>query len=317
MHTSLRQPLAALILTLLCAAVLGAAAPALASTGGPAGGTGVDPVWTPLIRQLVADGFNVRDVQQMFATPGLTYGPEFMGKKMRALYISKYAPAMPAPKAEVDPRRRKRSIYDAHIPPERLATVRYLYWENQEVLHRVEREYGVPREIILAFMVIETRVGDYLGEQKAFRSLASMAATRTYPAVASHLKQFQVTNPQRQWVEQRMNEKANWAYTQLKALIKYATANRMDPVRIPGSIYGAFGLCQFIPTSALERGKDGDGDGVVNLFVPADAIMSIGNFLRVVGWKPGLSRAGKLAVIKRYNQDDAYARMVLEIAARL
>ncbi|WP_051286175.1 lytic murein transglycosylase [Megalodesulfovibrio gigas] len=303
--------LAVLLAVLACSQVR----PALAATGG--GAVGMDPIWKPLIRQLVDDGFDAHEVQRMFSTPGLVYGPEFMGKKMRALYASRYSPPQPAPKAQLDPRRRKRSIYDAHIPPERLAKVRYLYWENQDVLDRVEREYGVPRQVVLAFMVIETRVGDYLGEQKAFRSLASMAATRTYGAVASHFRQFQITDPQRQWVEQRMNEKANWAYTQLKALIQYAAANRMDPVRIPGSIYGAFGLCQFIPTSALERGKDGDGDGMVNLFVPADAIMSVGHFLRVVGWKPGLSRAGKLAVIKRYNQDDAYARMVLEIAARL
>ncbi|GAB7080985.1 lytic murein transglycosylase [Megalodesulfovibrio paquesii] len=302
----------ALLLALCCCAM---GSPAAAVT--VKGANWIDPVWFPLMNQLTKDGFDPREVRGYFSSHGLTYGPEYMGKKMRALYISKYSPSLPAKLTALDPNRRKRSIYDVHVPPDRLAKIRFMYWKYQDVLARAEREFGVPREVVLAFMVIETRVGDYLGEQNAFRALASMAATRSYAPVAAHFKQLTVTPTQLQWVEERMGEKADWAYTQLKALLTYAKANHMDPLRIPGSIYGAFGLCQFIPTSALERGVDGDGDGRCNLFVPADAIMSIGNFLKMVGWKPGLNRAGKLAVIKRYNQDDAYASMVLEIAARL
>ncbi len=280
---------------------------------------GVDTIWKPVIKRLVADGFDPAQVRALFATPGLTFGPEYMGKKMRALYRTKYRPRLPkkAQTAKAKTKRRRVTIYDYHIPPERLAKVRYMFWENQDVLAKVEKKFGVPREVVLAFMVIETRVGDYMGEQTAFRSLASMASTSKFTEVKSHFEGIKVSAARKKWVEKKMRQKANWAYTQLKALITYASMNNMDPVRIPGSIYGAFGLCQFIPTSALERGKDGDGDGYCNLFVPADAIMSIGNFLKMVGWKPGLSKKRQIAVIKRYNQDTAYAKMVLEIARRL
>lgn len=301
------MPFRSLVLAVLCCCLFPVSAAA----------NQIDPAFAPLVQRLVADGFAEKDVRALLASPGLNFSQEYMGKKIRALYVER----MGVPKAEpmvVDTKkRRKRSIYDAHIPPQRLAMVRYFYWENQDVLRRVEREFGVPREVVLAFMVIETRVGEYMGEQKAFRSLASMAVTRKYTDINSYFTNYQVTGEQIQWMEERMRQKADWAYTQLKALIKYAKSNNMDPVRIPGSIYGAFGLCQFIPTSALERGKDGDGDGYCNLFVPADAIMSIGNFLRVAGWKPGLSRSAKHAIIKRYNQDNDYADMVLEIASRI
>lgn len=281
---------------------------------------GVDPAWHPLMTRLTADGFDAKRVRALFASHGLNYTPKFMGKKMRALYISQFKPPLPKkakPTEKSKYPRRRVSIYDAHIPPERLAKVRYLLWENEDVLDKVEKRYGVPREVVLAFMVIETRVGDYMGEQMAFQSLASMAATDSFSDVSGHFADITVSDSRKKWVEKRMAGKADWAYTQLKALITYASQNNMDPVRIPGSIYGAFGLCQFIPTSALERGVDGDGDGYCNLFVPADAIMSIGNFMRVVGWKPGLSKQRQVAIIKRYNQDTAYAKMVLEIARRL
>jgi membrane-bound lytic murein transglycosylase B len=60
--------------------------------------------------------------------------------------------------------------------------------------------------------------------------------------------------------------KADWAYAELKALILYAYRSGFDPLTLLGSIYGAIGLCQFIPSNILPYGIDADHDGRIDLF---------------------------------------------------
>ncbi len=274
----------------------------------------IDPGFQGLIARLEAEGFAPEALAVLFSSPGVSYDPAYMGKKIRALHRSKHGvKARTKPAVDSTPRKRV-SYYEAFLPPVRLAEIRLFYHEHQETLADVQRRYGVPRELVAAFLVIETRFGDYLGDQSALASLASMAATRDYDAIRSFLDENPPTPPQAEWLRKKMEQKANWAHSQLKALIQYASRNQLDASRIPGSIYGAIGLCQFIPTSALERGVDGDGDGSVNLFSYADAAHSIGNFLKTAGWKPGLSRQKQSTIILRYNNDAAYANTVLALS---
>jgi membrane-bound lytic murein transglycosylase B len=57
-----------------------------------------------------------------------------------------------------------------------------------------------------------------------------------------------------------------------------------------GSWAGAMGQCQFIPTSFLAYAADGDGDGRMDIWTnKANVFASITNYLRRVGWKPGLT----------------------------
>jgi membrane-bound lytic murein transglycosylase B len=112
-------------------------------------------------------------------------------------------------------------------------------------------------------------------------------------------------------------QKGNWAYEELKALLTYCRGAGVDPVSIPGSVYGAIGLCQFMPSSAVHYGRDGDGDGKVDLFVEADALVSMANYLKEHGWKPGLSFNEQAQVIYAYNHSMNYALTILEVAERL
>ena len=61
------------------------------------------------------------------------------------------------------------------------------------------------------------------------------------------------------WVRWRTAQKAAWAYKELKALLIYARSAGFDPASIPGSVYGAIGICQFMPTNAVRYGADLDG----------------------------------------------------------
>ena len=81
--------------------------------------------------------------------------------------------------------------------------------------------------------------------------------------------------------------------------------------------YGAIGLCQFMPTNAVRFGVDGDRDGVVDLFTPADALHSIANYLAFHGWRPGLTEGRQEKVIYHYNHDTSYAKTIVVLSQRL
>lgn len=277
------------------------------------------PRWESLAEKLVRDGLPSHEVATLFTRSDVIYKSEYMGKKIRALSRTKYGVPRRDPKPAEESalsRRDKRSLYDVHLTPDRLATARVFYQEHGHVLKSVEQRFGTPRQLVMAILVIETRLGEFLGAQSAFNSLASMAATRELEDIAGYLPTT-ITSEQRQYLTKRMQGKSDWAYTQLKALIRFSAQNQLDPVTMPGSIYGAIGMCQFIPTTALERGVDGDGDGCVDLYQPADAVHSVGNFLRKSGWKSGLSTKQQVRVIRRYNNDEYYARTVLRLASML
>jgi membrane-bound lytic murein transglycosylase B len=72
-----------------------------------------------------------------------------------------------------------------------------------------------------------------------------------------------------------------------------------------------------MPTSAEHYGRDGSGDGRVNLFEIRDALYSMANFMAEHGWKDSMTEAQKLKVIYRYNHSESYAMTVLAVADRI
>lgn len=269
------------------------------------------PVWPALIDQLAADGLDRFRLIQLFARPEVRYDPAYMGKKLRALYKTRYLPVPPAPPGP------HKSIWETWLTPERRAEIAAFMKRNARTLASAERIYGTPRRVLTAILVVETKLGKYCGERPALTVLASMAATRDYSTVAPLLADLPVTGGQREWLAMRMEQKADWAYDELKALLTLAWHNRIDPATMPGSIYGAIGLCQFMPSNALRLGVDGDRNGKIDLFTTADAVHSMANYLKAAGWRKNLSHKGQIRVIMRYNHDLAYAGTVLAIAKRI
>jgi len=266
--------------------------------------------WDDVEDRLIQEGYDEAEVRALFARPEARFDPGPLENKLRALFKLNFAPPQEEPPAPG-------SVYPGYLDPGPLAEAKRFLAEHLGLLESVEEKYGVPREIATAILEVETRCGRFLGERGVLVSLASLASGVDPDKLQPLIKELKPTPEQLDWLRAKALEKADWAFGELKALLEYARLNGLDPLAIRGSIYGAFGLCQFMPSNALLLGADGDGDGRVDLFNVPDAVHSLANYLLAFGWRPGLDRAGRRQVLWEYNHSDIYVNTVLALADRL
>jgi len=248
--------------------------------------------------RLIADGFDAERVRDLYRQPEVAF--ESRGV---ALFF-RHSEA--------------RLNYGQFLEERRIEMARQYVIDHSGALAAAEAQYDVPREIITAIMLVETQLGTLVGNQFVFNILSTMAALDD----ATVRKAFWGDLPTerrltRKAFEKKADRKSRWAYKELKALLRYVEAEKMDPVAILGSYAGAMGYCQFMPSNALRLGVDGNGDERVDLFDHTDAIASVGNYLKHHGWKPGMTRQQQYQVILKYNYSKPYANTILDIAARL
>jgi membrane-bound lytic murein transglycosylase B len=133
---------------------------------------------------------------------------------------------------------------------------------HAEALIRAEAEYGVPKEIIVAIIGVETFYGQNMGKWRVADALATLAFD--YPPRAEYFR------------------------SELEAFLLFTREAKLDPMEVRGSYAGAIGIPQFMPNSYRRWAVDFDGDGVALLrSSPVDAIGSVANFLKFHGWRPG------------------------------
>jgi membrane-bound lytic murein transglycosylase B len=140
------------------------------------------------------------------------------------------------------------------------------FWnENASALERAEAAYGVPAEIIVGIIGIETIYGRDTGRFRVLDTLATLAfAYPETPNRASRMDFFR---------------------SELGNTLLLARERKLDPFLLLGSFAGAVGMPQFMPGNILKFGVDFDGDGRVDLRDSAsDAIGSVANFLIQHGW---------------------------------
>jgi len=136
------------------------------------------------------------------------------------------------------------------------------------------RTYGVPPKVICGILRIETNFG--------IPTRLSPNPVGTIPAI-NRLATLYVRPLPSEKLSQHFVRWQQFALYQLKELLKASTKFGWDLFQIPGSLTGAIGLAQFEPSS-LKVAVDGNGDGKIDLFDPADAILSIANYLVTRGW---------------------------------
>ena len=141
------------------------------------------------------------------------------------------------------------------------------FWdENADALKRAEALYGVPAEIIVAIIGVETVYGRNTGRFRVVDALATLAFS--YPEA-----------PQRR-------DRMAFFRNELESTLLFARQTGIDPLSLKGSFAGAIGMPQFMPSSVMKYAVDFDGDGKVDLLGSStDAIGSVAAFLSSHGWE--------------------------------
>ena len=137
------------------------------------------------------------------------------------------------------------------------------FWRRHAAaLERAAREHGVPEEIIVAIIGVETVYGRQMGSWRVIDALSTLAFD--YPPRAEFFR------------------------GELEQYLLYAREAAVDVFSVRGSYAGAIGIPQFMPGSYRRFAVDFDGDGAIDLRGnPVDAIGSVANFLVKHGWRRG------------------------------
>ncbi|MGC1181749.1 lytic murein transglycosylase B [Legionella sp.] len=136
------------------------------------------------------------------------------------------------------------------------------YWTaNRNTLEQAQKQYGVPEEMIVAILGVETLYGERQGENKVLDALATLAFD--YPKRASYFKH------------------------ELKEYLLLCREHNVPATKYKGSYAGAIGQPQFMPSSyrnfAVDFNHKGQRDLVTN---NDDSIASIANYFKAHGWQP-------------------------------
>lgn len=258
-----------------------------------------DPLYDKLQDRLVKDGFDREQIAKFYNDPEC-----FFSKGMVIAFFKH-------DESKLD--------YKQFESAEDIAKCREYLKTYKTTFDYAEATYGVPREVITAIILVESRLGSHLGKSKAFNVLSTMAALldadvkEKFYVMAEDAKRL----PREQFMN-RADKRSVWAYKELKALLNYANKYGFNPFYFKSSYAGAVGYCQFMPSNILPYGADGNGDGVIDLFVHEDAICSAANYLKKNGWGGlNISVEQQRKAIHRYNHSDYYVNCILAVAGIL
>src|SRR5665647_929107 len=145
--------------------------------------------------------------------------------------------------------------------PVRVAAGVKFWQDNQATLARAAQTYGVPPEIVVGILGVETIYGQQMGNFRVIDALATLAFN------------FPPSHP-------RAAERSAYFRGELERFLVLQDQRKADPLVPLGSYAGAMPMAQFMPSSWARWAVDFDGDGRIDLTSPADAIGSVANYFR-------------------------------------
>ena len=134
-----------------------------------------------------------------------------------------------------------------------------LYEQNQELINKIEKEFKVEKELMLALMGIETNFGNYVGKMDILSSLATLSFDK---------------------------RRSEFFTNELITLLKLIETKKVDHKSLYGSWAGAFGYFQFMPSTIDNYAVDYNNNKEINLKNNIDAFASAANYLSKIGWRP-------------------------------
>ncbi|MEF9977489.1 MAG: lytic murein transglycosylase B [Thermomonas sp.] len=204
----------------------------------------------------------VRSTSQRFNIPAAEIEAVLANAQIREPIIK----AMSRP-AEAKPWRDYRPIF---IQPKRIADGQAFLATHAAALQRAEDQHGVPKEIIVAILGVETSYGGNKGSFAVVDALYTLAFA--YPRTGDPAKAA------------RENQREAFFRDELAQLFALAREQKLDIASLKGSYAGAMGWGQFMPSSYRDYAVDGDGDGRVDLFNDLDDVFaSVANYFAKKG----------------------------------
>jgi len=165
------------------------------------------------------------------------------------------------------------------ITPDRIAKGQQKLAQYRGLLEPLQREYGVPGQYLVAFWGVETNYGSYMGDFSALRSVTTLAC---------------------------MTKRTEFFSNEAVQALRILADNHMTTQQMKGSWAGAMGNMQFMPSTFTKYAVDRDGNGRIDIWnsMP-DAFASAANFLRGIGFRPGLPAAEEVFLPQNFPLDQA------------
>jgi len=168
---------------------------------------------------------------------------------------------------------------DGAVSARRLKDGKAMLAQYRETLAGIEKQSGVPREILAAIWGLESDFGRDSGEFNMFAALATLGY---------------------------QGSRADFAAPEFQAALKLLQDQHYAVADMKSSWAGAFGQTQFTPTTFLKYAADGDHDGKIDLWAsPADALASAANLLVSQGWKAKENWGFEVKLPKKFAYEDA------------
>ena len=165
------------------------------------------------------------------------------------------------------------------VTPDRITKGQQKLAQYKALLDQLEREYGVPGQYIVSFWGMETNYGTYMGDFQVVRSVATLAC---------------------------MTKRVAFFSNETIQALKILAMNHMTSAQMKGSWAGAMGNMQFMPSTFTKWAVDRDGNGKVDIWTSIpDAFASASNFLRGIGFKPGLPSSDEVMLPQGFPLEQA------------
>jgi membrane-bound lytic murein transglycosylase B len=252
---------------------------------------------------LVEKGLERKHVQKMLYDPRISIDPAII---MKNLFHS-------------NPKGSKKQPEYMEIDPEYIHKGKEYIKDNHQILMPIQKRFGTSAEVITAILIVESRLGTYPEKYNVFVAYTNLAVILDPEYLENVRQKYSVQYPKLNdgQTVKRAQKKARWALHELYQLIMLADELGLDPLSITGSFAGALGPGQFIPSSFMDYGMDGNNDGRKDPFDMADAMASIGHYLKRAGWNENGSIEKKRKAVWSYNHSEVYVNTIMMLYDKL
>ena len=206
--------------------------------------------------------------------------------------------------------------YSGFVKPYALRIARRFTARYRTLLANVERDLGVPKEILVALLQIETQFGKARMRYRVLEVYTTLAVETGPEAVERHYERLRGKYPEleRDYLRERLEAKQEFALRELSALVRMGLQLQTKIQKLRGSYAGAFGMPQFLPSSYLRWGTDGNNDNAVGLNNVPDALYSVAAYLRAHGWSEDADEEKQRRAIWEYNHSPEYVEAIFNLA---